>query len=349
MNRRLLSISLVALLAMLAVGGLQEVSAAHTAQNLTLVPGASGAWVTGGYNFAGTAYASKTGFKPLHNQEAITIDCWFKVVSVAAGVRYIVSQYVASNTQIAIWQSNVNLRFSIGDGATLATVNFTNGQAGMVYHLIGTWDKDLNGGRLELFVNGSRSQSSRTVTVNSNADDTMFLGQGDGTFNKADNILYSVGIYFEKWGYAESNKTHACRDAMLSTVDYYFTLNSGSGTTFYDWDDAWYYTEAWDLDAVTASLMWYTVENWTLDVYGLVQTWHTAQTMILEVWTHSILPGVQDSWFYIMILAALGAIVCFALIAKMIAEGDYDVGVMGLLFLLGLFALLMVAGVILTV
>lgn len=232
---------------------------------LTITPGASGTWVSGGYAFNGTAYATRTNFKPLHNQGAFTVSLWFSTKSVASGVRYLVSQYVGANTQVAVWQSNVNFRLSIGTGSTLASVNFTNLVAGKVYYAVATWDKSLNGGKLSLWVNGTYSESSRVMTSNTTADDKLYLGAGDGSFNWADNTIYSLAFYNYKFSESMMNATKTGRDVFFENASYYWTFNEGTSTvanpalpafmiqdvwaetlpTGEPWVPEWYSQEAW--------------------------------------------------------------------------------------------------------
>lgn len=326
--------------------GIPSVSATHTAQNLTLTTGSGSAFVTGGYDFQATASAKKVSFNPLHTKSAVTVVMWV-MPDTTTDWQHLLAAYTNATSQAIIVSNTAEqFGFSIGTGKTLSSAyHTTTFETGKVYCVIGQY----NGTRTSIIVNNTRIVGTKTSgAIYANVD--MLIASRASNPGWAGKI-YSIAVYWSVLSDAALTKIfQSGRDYVESSVTYYWNLNEGSGTTFYDWDDAWWPVEDFNLDLVTKTLEWYSIENWTLSLQTMQATWLRVELWLVNLLTHSLFPVFeQDSWFYVLIFAALGAIVCFALIAKMIADGDYDTQVMGLLFILGLFALLVVAGVILTV
>jgi len=328
--------------------GIPSVEAAHTAQNLTITTGTGSAWVTGGYNFAKTAKATKSGFKPFAAKSAITIDIWIKC-QYHTGVQYVVSVYVSSVDNVKIFFSGATIYFDVATNGVISSAQRANTLVnGSVYHITGAWDKSSNGGKADLFVNGSKTTAATgTGAFNTGSNDDLWISGADGSTNLWKGILYTCAIYYEKHTYTQVNTTGIARDIVLSSVDYYWSCNEGSGTTLLDWDDAWWLAESWSLDVVTKSLTWYSVENWTLSLLTLTEYWHIVNRWAIDILVHSIIPTpLHDSWFFVLIFAFLGAVVCFAILAMKIKDGDLDGIAYPLIF--GLILLLVVVGVIVT-
>lgn len=328
-----------------------DVTDSHTAKNLALTAGA-GSWETGGYHFDGSAsYAKLTSFRPLHGKTALSFVLWLRADVIPTTTDDVIfTQYVDTNNRIQVTNKITGgIEYRIGNGSTNKLVLSANITATKLYCVIGAWSASDNNGLISLYVNNTLTVSSQNLKGSTSGDADLNLGRHSSGYY-FDGSIYTFSIYYDKISASQAEILYRSGpDTVLSTVDYFYSLNEGSGTTFTDWSKAWVDNSlTWSLDQVAANLEWQSTANETLDLETAVRAWTTSISWAVDLLTHSIFPAFdQDSWFYVLILAFVGALACFGMVAYMISEGDYDVTTISILGMVGVFALLICIGVIL--
>ncbi|MFZ5424170.1 MAG: LamG domain-containing protein, partial [Patescibacteria group bacterium] len=137
---------------------------------------------------------------PLFLEEKLTISAWIKADdSEIAGTQLAVAKQ-ASSYQIhyALGIVNNTAYFRIGDASTSVTLNGTtdiSSGGSTWYHLAGTWDIDIDGGAVNLYVNGKVEDTDYRTTEISTWQDLYIGGADDGTVSNFNGLIDEVKIY----------------------------------------------------------------------------------------------------------------------------------------------------------
>ena len=216
---------------------------------LTIIPGASGAWVEGGYNFNGTGYATRDGFKPLDGLTAFTISIWFvpHTNDTGGGGKLLLSQYINASYRVEIIQvdSSIITRVSVG-GSTGNVPNADVLTAGHLIHLSLVYE---SGDNLRLYVNGSLNNLGTILTGAVTADADLYLGAQKNGLYPINSTAYSVRIYTT----ALDADAHSLLYTIGTSIGYgsplwYWMMDEGNGTLFYPNQPTWFYGDHWSLD-----------------------------------------------------------------------------------------------------
>ena len=236
---------------------------AVTQQNLVVTAGASGQWVTGGYDFQGTAYAYRSGFKPFHTLTKFTVIIWTTYDSLST-VQFFLSERAGSNAQVRLYVDTTNhLKGQWGDGATVQTYGIGTGTGigvGKLQMLTMAWNKDVNLGKLDLWVNGTKYTSSLGITNAISANVDCIFGASEVLANNYLGTIYAIRLFTSKLSDGKIAEYYAAGENYVDfPVWHYYNLNTGSGTTFYDYTPSW--QEAQEIGADFRTPSWETAQQ----------------------------------------------------------------------------------------
>lgn len=274
--------------------------------DLTVTPGASGAWVTGGYNFS-SSYATSVGFRPLHDQDAYSLVLWFSPHNIS-GFHYLVGERDgAGENNVAIQQQDNDLQFTIGDGTTGRTIMLYNSLVkDRVVMAVWTWDKADDSGKLKSYIydttNGTLGSTTGTgQTVNSVCNIDLRLGyRHDNNYYFAGKMFY-LAMYDYKLSAAEvALIAQLGQDVVYGNPEHYYTMNEAAGVTFNDFAaNIWNHQDYWDgVSAVTNTPSypaWELQDNYTMYVIG-----YLAPVIPTDPWA-----GIEEAWILLI------GVVCF--------------------------------------
>lgn len=144
----------------------------------------------------GASTATKTGFMPLHAASAFTIVAWFSTTTVG-GYQFVVDQYVSSGqTSVIFWLQYTVAKARVGDGTTYVDVSSSvTLEVDNVYCSIFRWDKDYDGGKLSLTINGTTSTSASGITSVTSCADDLYLASKQGASQFFAGSIYEISIY----------------------------------------------------------------------------------------------------------------------------------------------------------
>lgn len=220
--------------------------------NLDLTPGASGSWVTGGYDFNGTAVATNTSWRPLHGKTAFTVSGWFNFSSLVQ-YAYVLGQYVDADNRVALYMATAsNITFIVGDGSTTSSVS-VGIDVDKLYFFAMTWDKDLNDGKVTLYLNDTAYTASSGLTNAVSCDSDFFMGKGSGLVGLTGSI-YLLVMHYEKLTSDEAMFSfQAGPNSFSGEASHWYWMDEDTGTVFYDQLDGWHSQDHWEPDIVTGS------------------------------------------------------------------------------------------------
>lgn len=224
---------------------------------LTVTPGASGAWVSGGYDFNGTANANRTAFKPLHNLEAFTILVWFTPDSIAAGDKMLLGQYVDLNNRLEVYQAANDMQFRLGTGAAYISLTLYNLlTVAHQYLAIMTWNKSLNSGKYTAYVydlsvaNTSTGTSATGHATNTTANAVMNLAKRIPSAAAFGGKMWQVQLLERKITQTEAE---AARLGFLDTDLWRWDLDEASGIVFLPNAPRYAYQDGWSTSLVATA------------------------------------------------------------------------------------------------
>lgn len=235
---------------------------------LTVTPGASGTWVTDGYDFNGTGTANRTGFTPLHNVGAFTILVWF-TPDTLTGAQMLASQYVDLNNRVEVYQENDDMQFRLGTGSAFIAMTLHNLlTAGRRYLAVMTWNKSVDSGKFTAYVydltvaNTSTAVSSTGYTGNTTANAALNLGRRIPTALQFSGKIYGLQILARRITQTEAE---AARLGFLTGTRWHWTMDEGTGTVFYANTPVWRYQDTWTASAPSSApyqKTWKTMDSW---------------------------------------------------------------------------------------
>lgn len=222
--------------------------------DLTITPGASGAWVTGGYNFHGTADAQTAGFYALDDLTAFTCVIWINTndIGSAAYQRFLYQYYDGSN-EFDLIQHQDDVGFILEIGATHIEI-YVNSLlvVGEYTQLVCAWNSSSNSGKLDLYVNATLGTSASGVTGTTDLPSVFRVGAA--SYN---GIVYSLAIYDFKF------TADQVADNLLYGPDYrypnathFYNMNEGTGTTFNDFGNGWIHQDTFAASINQGTYTW---------------------------------------------------------------------------------------------
>lgn len=265
--------------------------------DLTVTPGASGAWVEGGYDFNATGYATSAGFRPFHDQAEITLVAWV-VPDTVTDWQHIFSAYEGANKEVQlVTTSGDAFRFVAANGSATVTATFGSSFAvGSLYNIVGVY----NGSHAILYVNNSVVYSSTTMSGNTYANADMKIGARTGNPYWAGKIYYTACYSYALTPEEVMIIYAAGMNATYGTPLHYYMMNEGSGATFYDASaNVWNHQDYWDeVSPVTNTPTypaWNLQDNYTMYVIG-----YLAPVIPTDPWA-----GIEEAWILLI------GVVCF--------------------------------------
>lgn len=235
--------------------------------NLDVTHGASGEWVTGGYDFNGTGYAWDSGFKPFHGVGAFTAVYWW-IPDSLTGVQFFHAQYAGSYyRQRLYWATNLIVS-QIADGSSLLGSNTgaVSVGSGKLQMITQTWDKDDDSGKLSIYINTTEYKSSTGLTNVINANDEIAIGSNQGFTENNLGTFLTVYYLDHKLTSAEVTTLYnEGPDHYDPPVWHYWDLDTGSGNIFYDYAGSWIEAQNTTIDLLSTN--WYSAQRVDVAVY----------------------------------------------------------------------------------
>lgn len=238
--------------------------------NLTITPGASGTWVTGGYDFNATGYATSVGFRPLDDVTAASVIVWL-TPDTLTGWQHIVSQYEGATSQVQLVSTNLNkFSFGVSNGTDSTTATFTDAYSvGTTYCVIGVF----NGSHALIYVDGEQVAAATGISGSSDADADLKIGARTGNPYWAGKMYY---VAFYSYALTEEDAgviTAIGPDIVYGAPSHYYLMNEGSGTTFYDSPaNVWNHQDYWDEGSAVTNTptypAWELQDNYTYSITG---------------------------------------------------------------------------------
>lgn len=350
------------LVMLLAFATPQPVHAA--VDDLTIVPGASGAWVTHGYDFGKTAVMkSASAFQPFYDYiNNFTIMAWVTLDTLTGESATIMSCRQDANMQVRLYVAYTDNKVygQVSDGTETATVASSNTvTTGKLQFIAFTWDSDVNDGKPVVYLNSTATVASaganawgyvraaRNLTLGCLHDKTIRM-DGKLWYLSIDYIQLDTTAIQAQFaqGRPEDGGYILTGSSYGSLPDYYWTFEEGSGTSTIEGTEILRNIETWTLDVNAPQ--WYTAEQWTitLDVM-LARAWTLVEAWTVDLLAHSVFPVlIHDPQFYLLIFSFVVGTGCATGIAWQLREGEVSRLTLVLLIIGGLAALISI-GVIL--
>jgi len=180
-----------------------------------------------------------TGFTPLHTVSAFTITMWISWEQAITGESaYLISQDIDATHRMILYlhANDFKLGCQMADGSSVVSTSHStkfetyqqNGSLNL-YHIVLSWDKTNNSGKVDLWVNGTLETSATGLTGNLDCNDELVLGDRD-----PNNDRFFIGRYFHVSIY----------DKALNRSEATTLFNQGVGTVLdYDLNNSWSFDE----------------------------------------------------------------------------------------------------------
>lgn len=259
---------IVLILSLLVVGYFVNVPSvnAFTPANLAVTHGQSGAWDTGGYDFNGTAYATKAGFKPLDGLPAFTMIVWVRMDNLTLQQIFCGQRDNSLNqARLYFWEGGITGQ--VADGGNVVTqhtgdVSFNINGLQMIAF---TWDKDDDSGKLTVWVNTTEYKSATGVTGAVSADDEFVVGADHILAFRMNGSMFSLRLFEDKLSAGSIASYYAMGpDYTDPILWHYWDMNDASGNVMFGYSASWRFTKE---------------VNFTLDM----PNWSFAHNVIFEV------------------------------------------------------------------
>jgi len=269
---------------------------------LTITPGASGAWETGGYNFNGTAYATRSGFKPLYNESGLTIVMTLRLNSPTQSFKKALSQYSDSTNSIEVVthkNERIYVDFTVGGTNYYTRIDKLTGLNYTVpTTIVWTWASGdvpvLYGFQSGVQVSYNASVTGAYTGSTAFANAQLYLGSQTGGSAQTVSTISYLAVYDTNMTTDEIGVIGALGpDVVYGSPLYYWTLNEGEGSVFLPGNPAWVHQTFFSLSAVSSAPYvpaWLSQDQWiaypdvaapVVDISPFLPPWFSLLGLIL--------------------------------------------------------------------